>query len=66
MPDILSVSLQDILYSRKPELREQQPIVLITVWKPIRQRAKAPTVVTTVGVRSLVCQIAVAGDNFSG
>ena len=23
MPDILSVSLQDILHSRKPELREQ-------------------------------------------
>ena len=24
MPDILSVSMQDILYSRKPDLREQK------------------------------------------
>ena len=27
VPDFLPVSLQDILYSRKPELREQQPLV---------------------------------------
>jgi len=29
MPDILSVCMQDILYSRQPELREGE----ITVWQ---------------------------------
>ena len=27
VPDILPVRMQDILYSRKPELREQGPLV---------------------------------------